>query len=105
MASGKLHHLIEIERLQETVQPSGAVTQEWTPVAALRAEPVTITASEFLSGFGEGESRQAVWRIRYFPGLTPADRIRHNGQTFDLKEIVEIGRRKGLELRTKRVAT
>lgn len=104
MQSGKLHQLIQIERQTETISPSGAVQHNWQVIATARAEPVTLSASEFLSGMGDAETRNAVWRIRWIPELTTKDRIRHGSETYDLKEIIEIGRRKALELRAVRVS-
>lgn len=99
MRAGKLDRLITIERLDETVAPSGAVTADWSRVAKVRAELVQQAADEFLAGPGEGEQRTLVFRIRWRTGLSTADRVIFEGKPFDLKQIVEIGRRRGLELR------
>ncbi|EEE35560.1 phage head-tail adaptor, putative [Rhodobacteraceae bacterium KLH11] len=59
-----------------------------------------LTAEEFLTGFGEGDSGSAVFRIRYMSGITTADRVTFDGTTYDIDEIAELGRRRSLELRT-----
>lgn len=99
MRAGKLDRTITIERLTETVTPTGAVITAWTNLATVRAEIVTQSASEFLTGFGEAEAGTIVFRIRYLAGITTADRVSCAGQVYDLKEVAEIGRRRGLELR------
>lgn len=99
MRAGNLDRSIDLERLTETVQPSGAVVTTWTKIATVRAEIVQQSATEFLTGFGEAESGTIVFRIRYVPDLTTADRVTYAGAACDLKEIKEIGRRRGLELR------
>lgn len=99
MLAGKLDRTITIQRLTETVSPSGSVVTAWTTIATVRAEIVTQSASEFLTGFGEAENGTIVFRVRYLPGITTADRVLYNGVPHDLKEITEIGRRRGLELR------
>lgn len=99
MRAGKLDRIITIERKSETVSDSGAVVTNWTPVATVRAEIVTSAASEFLTGYGEAESGTVVFRIRYIAGITTADRVTYAGKIHDLKDITEIGRRRGLELR------
>jgi hypothetical protein len=38
-------------------------------------------------------------QTRYMEGVTPADRILHANRLFDVKEIKEIGRRSGLDIR------
>lgn len=102
MRAGKLDKTIGIERRVETKSPTGAVTSAWTNVATVRAEIVQQSADEFLTGFGEAETSAIVFRVRYVAGITTADRIVYAGAAHDLKEISEIGRRRGLELRCER---
>jgi SPP1 family predicted phage head-tail adaptor len=99
MRAGKLDRLITIERQTETVAASGAVAKTWAVVATVRAELVQQNAEEYLAGFGETEGGGAVFRIRYLAGITTADRLVYDGAAFDIDEVVEIGRRRALELR------
>jgi SPP1 family predicted phage head-tail adaptor len=99
MRAGKLDRTITLERKSETVSETRTVVVTWTNIATVRAEIVTQSASEFLTGFGEAESGTIVFRIRYLAGITTADRVSYAGKVYDLKEITEIGRRRGLELR------
>jgi SPP1 family predicted phage head-tail adaptor len=99
MQAGKLHHIIAIEREIEAVLPSGSVSKSWTNVATIRAEIVQRSAAERLTGYGEAEDGTIVFRIRYRPGLKTRDRVVYDGRAFDIKEITEIGRKRGLELR------
>ena len=99
MRAGKLDRTIAIERQTEIVAPSGSVSNDWTNVATVRAEIVTQSATEFLTGFGEAENGSVVFRVRYLPAITTADRVTYNDTVYDLKEITEIGRRRALELR------
>ncbi|MDO6521284.1 phage head closure protein [Shimia thalassica] len=98
--SGKLDRQIDIEWKKETVGSSGSVTSEWLHVSSVRAELVQRSADEYLTGYGEAESRSAVFLIRYQSGITTADRVVWRGVAYDIDEIVELGRRRGLELRT-----
>jgi SPP1 family predicted phage head-tail adaptor len=97
--AGKLDRTIALERQIETVAPSGTVSTAWANIATIRAEVVQQSANEFLSGFGEAENGTVIFRVRYLPGITTADRVTYNGTAYDLEEIKEIGRRRGLELR------
>lgn len=101
LKSGKLDRQITIEREAETVSASGGVSKTWAPVATVRAELVQRTADEYLAAFGEAESGNVWFRIRYHPGLniTTADRVTFDGAAYDIDEIVELGRRRALELR------
>lgn len=99
MRAGKLDRTITIERQTETVTASGSVVTAWTIFATVRAEIVQQSASEFLTGFGEAETGTVIFRIRYLASITTADRITYEGTAYNIKEIAEIGRRRGLELR------
>jgi SPP1 family predicted phage head-tail adaptor len=99
MRAGKLDRTIIIQRQTETVKPSGAVVTAWTEVATVRAEIAQQSATEFLAGYGEAENGTVIFRIRYLPGITTNDRVNFGGVIHDLKEIKELGRRRGLELR------
>ena len=102
MRSGKLDRQITIERQTETITNSGAVSEAWATVATVRAELVQQSADEYLTGIGEVENNTVVFRVRYLADITTADRVVFNGDTFDLKEIAETGRRRALELRAVR---
>lgn len=99
--AGKLQHQIAIEREVETVSPAGHVRKTWAPIATVRAEVKNLSSDEFLAGFGDADRQSAVFVIRWVPGveITSADRIQHNGRTYNIKGVIEIGRKRGLELR------
>lgn len=96
---GKLNRRIAIERETEIVKPSGSVVKTWTPLATVWAEVLQQTATEFFTGYGEAETGTMIFRVRYRPGITTADRVTYNGIAYGLKEIKELGNRDGLELR------
>ncbi|GGA77979.1 hypothetical protein GCM10011491_01440 [Brucella endophytica] len=96
---GKLDRRITIERETEIVKPSGSVVKVWTPLATVWAEVLQQTASEFFTGYGEAETSTVIFRVRYRPGITTADRVSFNGTAYGIKEIKELGRRDALELR------
>ena len=97
MQAGRLDRLIFIERSTK----SGGVypTTAWTVIASPRAEIVRMSDSEFATDFGEATAGEIVFRIRWRDGITTADRISYAGEHYDIKEIAEFGRRRGLELR------
>ncbi len=102
--AGKLDKQITIERETETVAASGAVSKTWAPVATVRAELVQLRAEEYLTSFGEGDAGGAVFRTRYLSGITTVDRVTLDSTTYDIDEIAELGRKRGLELRCSVVA-
>lgn len=96
---GNMDRRITIDRQTETVKLSGDVVKAWTPVAVVWAEVIQSTATEFFTGYGEAETGTMIFRVRYRPGITTADRVTYNGQSYGLREIKEIGRFEALELR------
>lgn len=99
MQAGKLQDTVDLQRLTESLGPGRVAVQTWTTYATGRAELRQVGASEFLTTFGEGVSNNAIFLIRWVPGVTVSDRIRHGGKAWNIVAVAEIGRRKGLELR------
>jgi len=99
MRAGKLDRRIELQRETKIVKPSGSVVMEWQTFSTIRAEVIQQSASEYLTGFGEAEANAIIFRTRYIAGITTSDRILYSGKPYDLKDVKEIGRHRGLELR------
>ncbi|MDY8107767.1 phage head closure protein [Fulvimarina sp. 2208YS6-2-32] len=97
--AGKLDRRIVIERETEMVDDAGRVARAWAPIATVRAELVTFTVEEEARAFGEASPADLVFKLRYLPGIRTADRVSYNGKAFNIRRIVEIGRRRGMELR------
>lgn len=96
---GNMDRRITIEHETESVKPSGSVVKSWAPLATVWAEVLQQTASEFFTGYGEAETGTVIFRVRYRPGITTADRVTYDGTAYGIKEIKEVGRRDALELR------
>lgn len=99
MRAGKLDKTIVIERATTSVDEYGTPAEGWTTIATVRAQRVKLSTEEFLRAFGSTAEAVAVFRIRHMDGLTLADRVTCDGETFDLKGIEPLGRRDGIELR------
>ena len=97
--AGLMNRRIVIERVTETVKPSGSVSKVWTQLATVWGEMIQQTATEFFTGYGEAETGTVIFRVRYRPGITTADRVTYAGTAYGITEIKEIGNRAGLELR------
>ena len=96
---GNMDRRITIERETKVVSPSGGGRKVWAPVATVWAEILQQSASEFFTGYGEAETGTVIFRVRFLPGITTADRVTYEGVAYGLKEIKELGRRDALELR------
>jgi SPP1 family predicted phage head-tail adaptor len=100
MRAGKLDRRIAIERQTQTVSPAGTVSSTWQAFVTARAEIVQQSALEFLREHGEAERIALIFRIRWpSQPIVTTDRVQYQGAAYDLVEIKELGRRRGLELR------
>lgn len=97
----KLDRTITIERLSRTVDDYGAEAETWALVATLRAQRLENGSREFVRAYGQAEEGVAVFRTRYVAGITTSDRIVFEDEALELVEVVELGRRIGLDLRTR----
>jgi len=98
MRAGRLDRTIILQREAESVSPAGTVTSTWTDFAILRAEPISSTFAEVARAYGEGDGADLVLRIRHYHGLTTKDRLVYAGQPYGITGIVELGRRRAMEL-------
>ncbi|QIA23094.1 phage head closure protein [Mesorhizobium sp. AA22] len=103
MRAGRLDREIVIERVTLVDDGTGNQTETWTPLATLRAQLIEASTEEFIRSYGASSETATIFRTRYMAEVTLADRVSYNGQPHNLIEIKEIGRRRGLELRTKRL--
>ncbi len=104
MRSGKLVHVITVQRVTRSINASGTPIDTWSYAGSLRAEVVERAAQDFLEKAGETSKVRVVFRTRYLEDLDAKDRISFDGQTFEIEELVRIGRRKGLELHCTQIA-
>lgn len=100
MRAGRLDRRISIEHGSEAKDSLGVVSTTWAPIATTWAEVVQGSTSEFLNGAGLQGDAAVVFRIRWLAGVTVRDRVVYGGVAHDIKEIKELGRRRGIELRT-----
>lgn len=99
MRAGKLDKTISIERHAVTVDDYGTESEGWSVITTVRAQLVQSTTEEFMRSFGSSGETAVIFRIRHRDGLKVADRVTAQEQAYDVKEIKELGRREGLELR------
>jgi head-tail adaptor len=98
MQAGKLSRVIFIERLVEVKNEFHSFVSTWATVGTVRAEVARQSIDEATTGFGEAGTDRVTFRTKYFTGLTTADRIRFLGRAFNVKSILDLGVRDGLEI-------
>lgn len=104
MRSGKLDRSITIQSFANTVNEYGTPVSTWTDVATIRAQIITSSTEEFLTN-GASDESVIIFRTRYLLGISNSSRVLYDGDEYNVREVKEIGRRKGLELRCERKVT
>jgi len=99
MRAGKLDRNITLERVSSGLDDYGNPVEVWSELATLRAQVLQASTEEFIRAFGGSSEAVVIFRTRYLDGITLADRVLYEGKPYELKELKEIGRRRGLELR------
>jgi SPP1 family predicted phage head-tail adaptor len=99
MRAGLLTKTIDLQRATVAVDQYGTPANTWATFATVRAQLLQATTEEFMRTFGASTEAAVVFRIRFLDGITLADRVSYQGRAYDLKEVKELGRREGLDLR------
>lgn len=99
MRAGKLDRTIQVQRFTNTVDDFGTPVMDWTALATLRAQLIEANTEEFLRGAGATDETSAIFRTRFLAGVGTADRIHYQGGYFNIRDVKELGRREGLEIR------
>jgi SPP1 family predicted phage head-tail adaptor len=99
LQAGKMDRVITLQRVAVTVDDYGATHEAWTDLLTVHAQLIQSDAKEFIKAFGAAFVTTCIFRTRYVDGITLADRVTYGGTIYLIKEIGEIGRRRGLELR------
>lgn len=103
MRAGKLDREIILERASQMIDALGVPASTWALLATMRAEIVEAAADEAMRDSGASSETSITFRTRYFGGLTLADRLTFDGHAFNIREVKELGRARGLEIRAERI--
>lgn len=104
MRAGALDRTIIIERAAYSVNEYGTEVAAWSTVATLRAERIANEALPRTEG-APSTDRTATFRMRFLAGLTFNDRMLFEGAPWTIRDIQEIGRRRGLEIKVERIGS
>lgn len=99
MTAGQRKHLITVQSGTASLDAAGTPSMTWTDKARLTAEIVRQGTTEFIRDFGASDETVIVFRTLWAGEITTADRVRHEGRSFNIREVVPLGRRFELELR------
>lgn len=104
MRAGKLDRTIALCERTTAVNAAGAITETLVVVADVRAQVVAGSLTEAFAAFGSETTTPTTFRIRWRPDVTLDHVVTYQGRTFNVVEIVELGRRRGLDLKCREVS-
>lgn len=90
LTSGKLRHIINIERAVQTPDGAGGSTQVWQTVTPARAWIKPISGGERLQALRlESDVTTRVF-VRYGVDVTASDRINYTGRLYVIKAVLNL---------------
>jgi SPP1 family predicted phage head-tail adaptor len=101
--AGKLDRIIQIKTGAADISRSGKLSMTWTLVATMRAQLIQNTTDDVTGQGGSQTQKTVTFRIRWLDGVTLEQRVTYEGQEFEIKEVKELGRRRGLDLKCVRL--
>ncbi|MCO5131209.1 MAG: phage head closure protein [Xanthobacteraceae bacterium] len=99
MRAGKLDQQIVVQRFTNTVDDYGTPIETWTTLATVRAQIIQQSTEEFIRGYGASDDAIVIFRVRWIPDISTADRVVFDGDNYNIKELKPIGRAKGVDIR------
>lgn len=105
MRAGNLDRVIEIQRRTTGLDLYGTPTETWTPVATLRAQLLQHATDDKEGQRGHTTDVVRTFRTRWLDGVTLENRVSYDGQQYQISQIKELGRRRGLDLTCERVGS
>jgi len=103
MQIGKLDRRVTIESVTLAADGYGGQVETWALLATVWAQVVPLTGRELFQAQQVNAEAEARFRIRWRSDVTPKMRIKHDGDTYEVLYVAEIGRREGLDIMTKAV--
>jgi SPP1 family predicted phage head-tail adaptor len=99
--SGRLDRRLTLQRRTLIENDYGEPVETWTDLATVWAEKIPVRGAERYAAMQTVAEVEERFKIRYRKGLTPLDRVVCAGTTYDVKGVLEIGRREGWEILAK----
>lgn len=99
MRAGKMDRRIVLQSASNTVNDAGTPILTWKTKATVWAELVQRSTREYIRAQGAQDEAVIIFRIRWLPGISTADRVVFDGRTFNIREVATIDRKRGIELR------
>lgn len=90
MKAGQLDQRVTVERLVQGSDPLGQPINEWVTLATVWAGVEPLVGREFFAATAAQSEVTARIRMRYRPGIRPADRVVHEGKTYGIESVIDV---------------
>lgn len=100
MKAETLDRRVTIQRFIETRDEFNEPIAAWVDLVTVPAQVVQQSGREFLTADQTQAERRVLFRLRWFDGITPLDRVGYAGRLHNIQDVKELGRGEGLELMT-----
>lgn len=91
MNAGKLDQRVTLERKTSEQDPrTGEMLDEWVPLVTAWAAVEPLVGREYLAAAALQADVSARVRMRYRPGVTPADRVNHDGKLYGIESVIDV---------------
>ena len=90
MKAGALDQRIVIERLVEGYDELGQPINTWLPIITTWAAVTPLVGREYIAAGALLSEVTARVRMRYRPGITPADRVSHGGTVYGIEAVIDV---------------
>ena len=98
LPAGKLDRRVTSPQASETTMPSGQRVPSWSTLATVWAWKKDIRSRERFAAQQEIAEETTVFVIRYRDDVTVEMQLTHDGKTYRIEGLAELGRREGLEI-------
>lgn len=96
--AGRKDRKITIQRATEARDAIGGVTETWSDHLVLWAEVVPVSGKEALEYDRNVSSRTSRFIVHFLDDITREDRISYDGDSWNIRFLRELGRRRELEI-------
>lgn len=103
MRAGNLDRQIEIQHRTTALDDYGTPVETWSALATVRAQLLAFTIDDREGTRGSTTDTNVTFRLRWLDGVTLEHRVLYAGSTYTIRQVVELGRRNGLDLKCDRV--
>ena len=105
MRAGTLDQRVTLEQRVEGQDAAGQPFEDWLPVFDAWAAVAPLRGREVIRADAVAAISDVLVKLRYRPGVTPAMRVRHGSDTYNIAAVINVNSaNREIELLCKRVA-